>query len=153
VIFVFADSPAAKAGLKAGDVILSAGGETVENPIDIRRVLTDKSEGTIEIRIMRDKQEKTLNIKIENGTRSWLLEPDEPFDTLQLAISPATMALTPMTVQLPKLALKPMTIKMPKMPATPITIPQLRFAPMIMEIPRIKIDPMNVVIVPRRIRL
>ena len=56
VIFVFADSPAAKAGLKAGDVILSAGGETVENPLDIRRALTGKSEGVIEFRIMRDKQ-------------------------------------------------------------------------------------------------
>jgi serine protease Do len=58
VIFVFADSPAAKAGLKAGDVILSAGGESVENPFDLRRVLTDKSEGAVEFRILRDSKNR-----------------------------------------------------------------------------------------------
>lgn len=76
VVFVFADSPAAKAGLKAGDVILSMGGETVENPMDLRRILTTKSEGPVELKVLRDKQEQTLTVNVEKGTRSWLLEPE-----------------------------------------------------------------------------
>src|SRR6185295_4313691 len=42
VVFVYADSAAAKAGLKAGDVILSAGGQTVETPMELRHALADK---------------------------------------------------------------------------------------------------------------
>ncbi|HSE36592.1 MAG TPA: PDZ domain-containing protein, partial [Blastocatellia bacterium] len=70
VIFVFADSPAAKAGLKAGDVILSADNETVENPLDLRRALSGKSERVVEFRVLRDKQEQTLRVQLEKGTGS-----------------------------------------------------------------------------------
>ena len=88
VIFVFADSPAAKAGLKAGDVILSAGGDSVENPYDLRRALTDKPDGPVEFKILRDKQEQTLRVQLEKGTGSWLMLSDDQFEGFDLAIAP-----------------------------------------------------------------
>ncbi len=170
VIFVFADSPAAKAGLRAGDVILSAGGETVENPMDVRRVLTDKSEGVVEFKIMRDKQEQTLRVQLEKGTSSWLLAPDECADTeVRVAIAPMAVqvpriAISPTAIQVPKIAIAPMAIKMPalrvpmtvqmpKLQITPTAIPQIRLAPMKLDMPKIKIAPINVLIMPRRIIL
>jgi serine protease Do len=161
VVFVFADSPAAKAGLKAGDVILNAGGETVENPLDLRRVLTAKPEGSLEVKLLRDKQEKTLTVRIEKGTKSWLLEPDQ-FGEADVRVAMAPMAihlpkmkLVPAAISIPKIALAPMVIKMPKIKLAPMAVPAMKVdvTPMKFEMPMIKIPPVRVVVVPRRIVL
>ena len=159
VIFVFADSPAAKAGLKAGDVILSASGETVENPLDVRRVLTGKSEGVIEFRIMRDKQEQNMRVHLEKGTNSWLLGPDDCADTVvRASIAPMVIqvpkfALAPIAIRVPAVTMTPMKIQMPNVAITPMAIPQIRLAPMKVEMPKIQIAPVKIVVVPRRIVL
>lgn len=159
VIFVFADSPASKAGLKAGDVILSAGGETVENPMDVRRVLTDKSEGVVELKILRDKQEQTLRVQLEKGTNSWLLAPDDQADTVaRVAIAPMAIqvpkiAIAPIAIKMPVITVKPMKIEMPRLEIAPIAIPQVKLAPMKVVIPKIRIDPVKIVVVPRRVVL
>ena len=59
-------SAAAKAGMKAGDVITSVNGTAVEEPSDVRRALDrldDQADLTIEI--MRDKKPQTLKGKLE----------------------------------------------------------------------------------------
>jgi serine protease Do len=168
VIFVFADSPAAKAGLKAGDVILSAGGETVDNPLDVRRVLSGKTEGTIEFKILRDKQERTLSIQLEKGSNSWLLVPDDPWDAIHAEISPLSIqvpmvAISPTSIHLPAVSVKamtiqvptvqvspmaipvkPMTIQVPTVQVSPMAIPSVKLAPMKLEIPKIQIEPMKI---------
>lgn len=146
VIFVFADSPAAKAGLKAGDVILSAAGETVENPSDLRRVLSDKSEGAVEFRILRDKQEQTVKVQLEKGTNSWLLAPDDSWDRFHFAISPVDLpkiAIAPMSIRVPAVQVSPRIVRIPSMRISPIAIPEMKLAPMNLEIPQIKFEPMN----------
>ena len=161
VVFVFADSPAAKAGLKAGDVILNAGGETVENPMDLRRVLTTKPEGSVEFRILRDKQEQTLTVKLEKGTGAWLLDPHEYAD------EEASMAIAPMVIQIPKIRvaaaaiampkidLAPMVIQVPKIEMIPFAVPAIKIdlAPMKVDVPKIQIPSVKVVVAPRRIVL
>jgi len=147
VIFVFADSPASKAGLKAGDVILSAGSETVENPMDVRRVLADKSEGVVEFKILRDKHEQTLRVQLEKGTNSWLLAPDDVTDTV------VGVAIAPMAVTMPALTVRPIKIQAPGLEVAPVAIPRIRLAPMRVEVPKIQIDPVKIVVVPRRIVL
>ena len=150
VIFVFADSPAAKAGLKAGDVILSAGGETVDNPMDLRRALTDKSEGVIEFKIMRDKQEQTVKVQLEKGTTSWLLVPDDRADVVAgTAIAPMViqvprMKISPTAIVVPRMVFAPMVIPTPRMKITPtaIAVPRMSVAPMAIPTPRINITPL-----------
>jgi serine protease Do len=64
-------SPAAKAGLKAGDVITSVNGTTVEEPSDVSRTLDrleDQAEFTIDV--MRDKKPLTLKGKLGARERS-----------------------------------------------------------------------------------
>ena len=58
---VDADSPAARAGLKAGDVITAVNGREVTNTSDLSSAVnrTDP-EGTLELRVTRDRKELTL---------------------------------------------------------------------------------------------
>ncbi len=169
VVFVFADSPAAKAGLKAGDVILSIGGETVENPMDLRRILTTKSEGPLELKVLRDKQEQTLTVHVEKGTSSWLLEPedsDEVFAvTMPISIDLPKIDVTPAVISLPKIKLAPMTIEMPRVNITPMSLPSVKIdlepikievpnidlEPMKIEVPKINLAPVKILVSPRRI--
>ena len=54
------DSPAAEAGLRAGDVILRVGDERVEDPRDLVREIGRSDAGEVELRILRDRQERTI---------------------------------------------------------------------------------------------
>jgi serine protease Do len=47
------DSPAAKAGVKAGDVLLSVGGRDVEDAEDLHRVVSEAT-GEIKLKVLRD---------------------------------------------------------------------------------------------------
>src|SRR5437588_2475635 len=111
VVFVFADSPAAKAGLKGGDVILSMAGENIENPIDLRRVLSTKSEGSFEIKILRDKREQTLTVKVEKGTHSWLTDSDETGNVLA--------DLTPIDINIPAISIAAIAASVPRISISP----------------------------------
>lgn len=54
------DSPAAAAGLRAGDVILRVDDEPVTDPGQLARELAGADAGEIELRVLRDRQERTL---------------------------------------------------------------------------------------------
>jgi hypothetical protein len=134
-------------------------------------VLTGKSEGTIELKILRDKREQTLTVKLEKGASSWLLEPDSHSDLAfldgfePLTVQIPSLSISPMAVQLPKIAISPMAVRMrpmtisplkvqvPKIDITPMAIPQVALAPMKVEIPKIQIKPMKILVAPRRIVL
>lgn len=53
-------SPAAAAGLRAGDVILRVDDERVEDPRDLVREIGGSDAGEVELRILRDRQERTI---------------------------------------------------------------------------------------------
>jgi serine protease Do len=59
------DSPAAKAGLKRGDVIVSFDGKQIEKITDLTRIVADKDPGSeAKVVVWRDGSDKTLNVKI-----------------------------------------------------------------------------------------
>ncbi|MDD3732297.1 MAG: PDZ domain-containing protein [candidate division Zixibacteria bacterium] len=59
------DSPAEKAGLKAGDVIIAVDGEEVEDAGDVREIIQDKEIGeTAEVSIVRDKKEQLVKVEV-----------------------------------------------------------------------------------------
>ena len=60
VLRVVEDTPAAKAGLKAGDVILAVGGNAVADTEDLRRTLRDREAGDVELRILRSGSRRTV---------------------------------------------------------------------------------------------
>jgi membrane-associated protease RseP (regulator of RpoE activity) len=122
VVFVHPDTAAAKAGIKAGDVILSVGGETVESSIKVHQVLRSKSEGPTEVKVMRDRQERTFTIQLEKAEpNSFFISPDDFDDSGEII------------VEVPLIDIEPLQIDIPPMPR--IAVPAVRIAP-------IKIAPM-----------
>ena len=64
VTSVVENSPAV-GKLKAGDVILSADGRTIENPDELTSLLAGKeSQGKVELKIIRDKKEQTVVVEL-----------------------------------------------------------------------------------------
>jgi serine protease Do len=59
------NSPAAKAGLKAGDVIVAVDGNAVKGNFDIVKAINDKKEGDVELTIVRDKSKQTVRVTPE----------------------------------------------------------------------------------------
>jgi serine protease Do len=56
------DTPAAKAGLKAGDVITAIDGEKIEGAGDLARGINKKKEGDVTLTVIRNKNHKTFTM-------------------------------------------------------------------------------------------
>lgn len=69
---VFEDSPAEKAGLKAGDVIIEIDGDVADEIEIVREAVGDKDEGeTVELTILRDRKQKEFKIEVEEAPESY----------------------------------------------------------------------------------
>jgi serine protease Do len=68
VTSVSAGSPAAAANLRAGDVIVRAGEETVANPQDLIRAVA-RAGPRIDLRVIRDKKEITVTVDLPGAER------------------------------------------------------------------------------------
>lgn len=74
------DGPAAKAGLKAGDVIVAVGGKTVADIHDLPRVVADLKPGAAaEMTLLRDGSERRMQVAIA-------AQPDDPVQTAEAAV-------------------------------------------------------------------
>ena len=69
VTSVMEDSPAAKAGLKAGDVITAIDGEKVDGAGDLAQGINKKKDGEVTLTVIRNKNQRTINVtpKEEQG--------------------------------------------------------------------------------------
>lgn len=152
VTFVHPDSPAARAGIKAGDVILSVGGEAVENPLRVVQALRGKGEGAVEVKVMRDRKERSLTVQLDKKTSfNWSPDDDvdvviaeaagEPFVVGPIDIKPLRFA----PVVVPRIKFAPLPpVAVPEINIAPVVVPPVRIAPR--ALPPIRIAP---VVVPR----
>lgn len=119
VTWVDQDSSMAKAGLKAGDVILSISGETVDSPGAAWRALRQKTGETVEIKVMRDRKEQSLTVKLEkSATTSWIIEPGDIDITIPIAPMPVVVPMP--RIEMPVM---PAIAPMPKIKITPMSVP------------------------------
>jgi membrane-associated protease RseP (regulator of RpoE activity) len=56
------DSPAAKAGIKAGDVITAIDGEKLEGAGDLARAINRKKDGDVTLTVIRNKSQRTITV-------------------------------------------------------------------------------------------
>jgi C-terminal processing protease CtpA/Prc len=62
------DGPAAKSGVKAGDVITAVDGEAVDSPGDIARLINRKKDGDVTLTIVRNKSRQTIRVTPRQGS-------------------------------------------------------------------------------------
>lgn len=67
VLSVEKDTPAAKAGLKAGDVITKIGERQVATPSEIISAVHDRSSKELKVTLMRDRKETSFNVTVEEN--------------------------------------------------------------------------------------
>lgn len=70
------DSPAAKAGIKAGDVIVEIDGKKMADGADLIEAVNEKKEGTISVTIVRDKNRQTLTVEPAKSVEKVLVSPE-----------------------------------------------------------------------------
>jgi serine protease Do len=76
---VVEDSPASRAGLKAGDVIVSFNGQTVSSSSDLTRSLRDvRADAEVTIGIVRERKEVSLKTKLEAAAPARPVRPIRP---------------------------------------------------------------------------
>jgi serine protease Do len=77
------DSPADKAGLEEGDVIVSFGGQDIESPDDLRNAVSEFKPGAeAKVEIVRDGKEQSVVVTVgerpESESFSWSFDSDAP---------------------------------------------------------------------------
>lgn len=68
VTAVTEDGPAAKAGVKAGDVITAVDGEKIDGAGDLTRTINKKKDGDVTITVIRKKDQKTITVTPKAAT-------------------------------------------------------------------------------------
>lgn len=72
------ESAAAKAGLKAGDVILAVDGTSTESPAEVARLVREADAGPAEVRVLRERRELTITVELpESEGETWGSESAE----------------------------------------------------------------------------
>jgi S1-C subfamily serine protease len=71
------DSPAEKAGIKAGDIVVDYDGERVRSARQFTRLVQETPDGrTVAIGVMRDGKKQTVNATPEAGRMTWNFGPE-----------------------------------------------------------------------------
>jgi serine protease Do len=72
------DSPAEKAGIRVGDIVLGVDGNEVKAATDLRQALQDKKEGdSVRVEVLRGRARQTLVASVKERDTPRLLQLDE----------------------------------------------------------------------------
>ncbi|MDQ2854942.1 MAG: PDZ domain-containing protein [Acidobacteriota bacterium] len=120
VTSVSENSPAAKAGLRAGDVITAVNGEKIEGAGDLSRAINKQKDGDVTLSIVRDKSPQTIKVVPEKAENE-LLRPGRTAsqrvmrDDIRRAIRDGAREGR---IVIPR-------IELPSIPAIEVSIPQI----------------------------
>jgi len=115
------DGPAAKAGVRAGDVITAIDGEEVDSSGDISRVINSKKEGDVSLTIIRNKSQQTIRVTPrEGGGFSGRL--GQPEIGRQIVIPRIEFPMPEIDIAMPRIVI-------PSVPSINIEMPRVRVTP------------------------
>lgn len=110
------NSPASKAGLKAGDVITAIDGEKVKSPGDLSQGLSKKETGDVTLTIIRDRSTRTITLTPEKNPNADLFKTGN-LGTRRVRIPSIVVPTIPeMNIQIPE-------IRIPATPPINVTVP------------------------------
>jgi membrane-associated protease RseP (regulator of RpoE activity) len=121
VTSVTEDGPAAKAGVRAGDVITAVDGEAIDSPGDISRVINRKKEGDVTLTLIRNKTQQTIHVTPREGGFSGGM--GQPQIGRRIVIPRIEIPTMPdIEIAMPR-------INIPSIPAINIEMPPIRVSP------------------------
>jgi membrane-associated protease RseP (regulator of RpoE activity) len=110
---VVENSPAAKAGLKAGDVVTEVDGTRLNNAGELSRALNRRDEGEVKLTVVRDRKTRTIKVTPDRTQNNPTL-----YTPGGSGFGPATIA--PMALSAPRVSVSPMRV-LPATRAIPVT--------------------------------
>jgi membrane-associated protease RseP (regulator of RpoE activity) len=140
VTSVAEDGPAAKSGLKAGDVITAIDGEAVDSPGDLSRALSRKKEGDVTLTIIRNRAQQTIRVTPREGGFTRTIKGDMA-RTIRDQIRGSIRDQVGRQIVIPR-------IEFPAIPDVNISVPAMDIA-----IPRINVNVPRVRVATPRIRI
>jgi serine protease Do len=116
------NSPAAKAGIKAGDIVTEADGQKVEDSDDLVRALSAKQEGEVTLTVVRDRNRRTVRVTPERRAAPQTFFTPGTFRVFESPVA---------TMTLPRIMMQPDVFNMPNPVVTPrlLNAPRLRVTP------------------------
>ena len=128
-------SPAAKAGLKAGDVITAVDGEMIEGPGDLSRAINKNKDGDVTVVVIRDKKQRTIKVTPEKTQRQ-LIRPghvanqrvirDQIRTAVRQGVANAQVVIPSVVIPaIPAVNISTPRIEMPVIPEIRIAIPTM----------------------------
>jgi len=121
VTSVSEDGPAAKSGVKAGDVITAVDGEAVDSPGDIARLINRKKDGDVTLTVIRNKSQQTIRVTPRQGSLTRTINDQ-----------------VGRQIVIPRIEFPEVNIEMPRIeiPAVNISVPRVRVNPRAIKISR-----------------
>jgi serine protease Do len=121
VTSVVEGSPAAQAGVRAGDVITAVDGETVDSSGELARVINRKKEGDVTLTIIRNKAQQTIRVAPkEGGGFSGTITPPEL--GRRIVIPRIEIPMPEVDIAMPRIVI-------PAIPSVNIALPRIRVTP------------------------
>lgn len=108
------NSPAAKAGLKAGDVITAVDGEKVTSSGDIVRAINKKQDGDITLTIISNHSSRTVTLTPEKNPERQVIRPGTVGTTRRIVIP---------RIEVPEVNIQTPRIVVPAIPPIEVTVP------------------------------
>ena len=112
------DGPAAKSGVKAGDVITAIDGEEIDSPGDISRVINRKKEGEVSLTVIRNKSQQTIRVTPGAGGFSGMM-----------GLPQVGRRIVIPRVQFPDVNIAMPRIQIPIVPSININLPRVHVTP------------------------
>ena len=118
---VNADSPAAKAGIKAGDVITAVDGEPIDSAGELARVINQKKEGDVTLTVIRNKAQQTIRVTPTEGST-----PGQPQAGRRIVIPRVEIPMPEIEVVMPRIVIPSIPMVNIKLPSIRVTTPRVR---------------------------
>ena len=116
------NGPAAKAGVRAGDVITAIDGEPVDSPGDISRAINRKKDGDVTLTIIRNKSQQTIHVTPGEARARGTLDGAQIGRRIvipRIEIPDVNIALP--NIEVPAISIPSININMPRVRVTPRT--------------------------------